>query len=830
MSYRKFIASAAAVAVVAPVVAPVVSMAASFPDVTEKTTHAEAILALVDAGIIKGNTDGTFKPDAQIKRGDAAVMVARALKLLDGTIPATTVTDLGNSNAVTQEAVAKLVNKGIVSGFTDKTFRPNETVTRGQMAKYIANAYQLPLGDGKTNFPDVDSSSDLAKYIDAIAEVGITKGKTDGTFGFGDNLKRGDFSAMVYRAENLKVAPAVKGVIAINATQVEVKFNKAVDPASLFTDGKSGAFKATVTLTTLDTVASGSLTGTLSADGKTLTVTSQNPLSKRYDVVVDGVKTTDSKDVTKYAETITIAADKTAPTIVSSVKTSASTYKVTFSEPLNSLGTVSYKFADGTAATVTEDFAPGAKEVTFTLDAGIAVGKVVTASFVGTQDKASNLLTPNPVTVTFAKGDRDGVAPSISSITQTGAKAYSVKFSEELSTATTTDLFAIAGNATVSVIKDSEDPTKYNVVTTNALDGLTTVSVAAVADLSGETLAASSKVVNFVKDSAAPKVASSAVVVDATDKQEYLEIKFDKDVELTAATVAATAGTSTKDFVTTTIADGDITAQTVAYKDVKNKKVVRVALATLLGAKNVKGATYSLDLAFAGVTSGAGVAATTAKTTFTRGEDGKPTNSTVLAAPVVSADADNNKVNVTFTGAVDGASATNVANYKVDGAVIESVTLQAASGGTQVAVLNLQAGSNTFTGVRNINVENVKAAGSTKTMLPYSTNAVSLKENVAPTVTSAKLTAVDKITFTFSEVVTDSTANDFEVLIGGLSQGTPENITATVSSANTVTVTVATIDATELSKGISLKALSTLDIADAAGNKLSVPANITVTQ
>ena len=142
----------------------------------------------------------------------------------------------------------------------------------------------------------------------------------------------------------------------------------------------------------------------------------------------------------------------------------------------------------------------------------------------------------------------------------------------------------------------------------------------------------------------------------------------------------------------------------------------------------------------------------------------------------------------------------------------------------------MQAGSNTFTGVRNINVENVKAAGSTKTMLPYSTNAVSLKENVAPTVTSAKLTAVDKITFTFSEVVTDSTANDFEVLIGGLSQGTPENITATVSSANTVTVTVATIDATELSKGISLKALSTLDIADAAGNKLSVPANITVTQ
>ena len=222
LSYRKFFASAAAVAVVAPVVAPVVSMAASFPDVTEKTTHAEAILALVDAGIIKGNTDGTFKPDAQIKRGDAAVMIARALKLLDGNIPTTTVTDLGNSNAVTQEAVAKLVNKGIVSGYPDKTFRPNETVTRGQMAKYVANASKLPLGDGQTNFSDVDSASDLAKYIDAIAEAGITKGNTNGTFGFGDNLKRGDFAAMVYRVENLKGAPEIESVVAKNTNQVEL--------------------------------------------------------------------------------------------------------------------------------------------------------------------------------------------------------------------------------------------------------------------------------------------------------------------------------------------------------------------------------------------------------------------------------------------------------------------------------------------------------------------------------------------------------------------------------------------------------------------------------
>src|SRR5690606_99579 len=108
-----------------------------------------------------------------------------------------------------------------------------------------------------------------------------------------------------------------------------------------------------------------------------------------------------------------------------------------------------------------------------------------------------------------------------------------------------------------------------------------------------------------------------------------------------------------------------------------------------------------------------------------------------------------NKVNVAFTGAVDGASATNVANYKVDGAVVESVTLQPLSNGTQIAVLNLKEGSNTFTGVRNITVENVKALGSTKTMLPFTTNVVSLNENIAPTVTKAELTTTTNINLTF---------------------------------------------------------------------------------
>lgn len=846
----------------------------AFTDVKDGQWFQEYVIAVSNAGIVHGMGAGLFAPNANLTRAQAAKMIVEAYGF-EGSADLSKFADHNTVTGKWSEApLSTAVAVGVINGKGNR-LAANDSISRQEFAVMLTRAIDAAAEDNSEQLlADVEKATtalDTAvkalntevkanEIAEAKAEVAVakqaitaletavvaakdvitTEASAKATAAI-DTAKKAieATEAVIAKAEEDAKVLVVESVQGISATQVEIKFNKAVDPASVFADGKSGAFKqgATVTFTSIETpaVAPGTLTGTLSADGKTLTVTAQNALSKRYDVVVEGLKDKNGKEIVKYDEMITIAADKTAPTIVSNVQTSASTYKVTFSEPLQSLGTVTYKFADGTTATVTNDFTAGAKEVTFTLDAGIAAGKVVTASFVGTQDKALNLLTPNPATVTFTKGNKDGVAPTVTSITQTGAKTYAVKFSEELSTAATTGLFTIAGNATVSVTKDSTDPTVYNVETTNVLEGATTVSIAAVTDLTGETTAATTKVVTFVKDAAAPKVVSGVVVKDATDNKEYLEVTFDKNVELSSATVDATAGTYSKDYVTTTLADGDITPQTVAYKDAKNKKVVRVALATLLGAKDVKDATYSLDLAFSGVTSGANVTADTAKVIFTRGEDGTASNATVLGAPSVSAGADNNKVNVEFTGAVDGASATNVANYKVDGAVVESVTLQPLSNGTQIAVLNLKEGSNSFTGVRNITVENVKALGSTKTMLPFSTNVVSLKENIAPTVTKADLTTTTNINLTFSEAVSNINNDDadFELYIGGVKSDKTlaVEVVAAGSEKSVLAVTVGTaLTADELAKGITLKATSKANIADNVSNTAKFADTITVAQ
>lgn len=641
-----------------------------------------------------------------------------------------------------------------------------------------------------------------------------------------------------------QMTPKVQSVSAINATQVEVSFNKAVDAKSLFADGVSGTFKSgVVSIRSIDSVTDGTLTGELSQDGKVLTVTSTQLFEKRYDVVVDKVKTTTGTDVEKFSKIISIDKDVTAPSILGTERITSTQVKVKFSEPMASAGSVTFKLSDGTTVsniTGHGSLVDGGKTIVLDLsNASVPVNKDITATFIGAADKAGNLLNPNPATVTFQKGDKDGVAPTVSSVTQTGASTFEIIFSEAIVGKPTVSIDKVAVNAK-SVVIDSKDATKVIVTAPSVLDGDKIITITGAVDGSGEAQAATNRVVKFVKDAVAPVLVSSAVVVDTTNMAEYLEFTFDKNVNLSSATVDVTGGSYVKNHVTTTLADSDITKKTVNYKDVNNKKVVRVELKTLLGNKSVEGAQYSVNLAFSGVKSEAGEAITTGTATFTRGQDGTLPNTDVVALAssnaIVQSTNDNSVIEVTFDKAVDAATATNTLNYIVGGAVVESATVNAKD--LTKVTLKLKADSNTFTGVRNVTVQNIKAAGSTVAMTT-TTKAVDLKENVAPTVTAQLQADLKTIKLTFSENVYQTAEGivDFGVLVGTdaykvedvaleKDSGLTTDVNKSVNTINLVLPT--TVTAAQLSKGLSLKALTTLDITDVAGNKLSVPANITI--
>lgn len=659
------------------------------------------------------------------------------------------------------------------------------------------------------------------------------------------------------------LTPAVESVSVVNAKQLEIKFNKSIKASTVVAGATSGTevkdtlLNGALTVSSLDghAVVINSAKAVLSEDGKSLVLTAQNSevFSGRYDVAVaaGAIKSTDNKDIAKYSATIT-AEDKVAPSIVATEQVSANEVKVKFSEPLSALGNVSFKLADGTSvaantsAGVSYTFTPGSTEVVFTLGTAVGANKSVNATFVGTQDYAGNLITPNPATATLNKGANDGVAPVVTDVTVVNSKKFEVKFSEALLSNPTV---TVAGSATgLTVTKSTTDSTKYVVESTTAITGLKTVAVSSFSDLSGEAGTAYSKVVNFSVDTTAPTLASAQVV--NVNSAEYLEVAFNEDVDVLAAldTLAIT-GTKVKDYVTNNVSLSNLpVAKFVAVEG--NAKAFRIKLTDLLSSDDVEGAVYNLTLTGKDSTSAntaivedksGNDSATSFKATFTRGKDGTPaSNAKATIDTTVDTNGiaivDTNTLTVGFNQELDGATATDAANYQVAGAVVEKVTLNPASGGKQTVTLHLKADSNTFTGLRNITISGVKAKNGL--VMDAYTTAEYLTENVAPLVSSAKLTSPSVITLTFNENVYNAATGsdvDFDLYVGTTKVTAATLDTEDVASGaakGTLTLTVSgyTLTAQDLATGLTVKAVDATDIKDANGNKFVAGTTLTVQQ
>ncbi|MFK5707837.1 5'-nucleotidase C-terminal domain-containing protein [Lysinibacillus boronitolerans] len=134
--------TAAALAVTAVAVVPA-SAASPFSDVKESHADFESIATLYAAGIISGYPDGTFKPDSNVTRGQAAKMIAGALKLDTKEVVDPKFTDISASNPY-YGSIAALVGLNVITGYGDNTFRPNQTITHGDLAKILASIPTLP--------------------------------------------------------------------------------------------------------------------------------------------------------------------------------------------------------------------------------------------------------------------------------------------------------------------------------------------------------------------------------------------------------------------------------------------------------------------------------------------------------------------------------------------------------------------------------------------------------------------------------------------------------------------------------------------------------------
>lgn len=145
-----------------------------------------------------GYAEGTFGPERNMTRAEVTTMFAR---LLTEQIEADK-TYSGTFNDVAKDCwaanyIGYMQQFGIVTGYTDGSFRPNAPVTRAEFAA-IASRFEK-LTQGSKSFTDVPDTHWAVKYINFAATRGWVTGYADGTFKPEHSITRAEVAAVTCR-------------------------------------------------------------------------------------------------------------------------------------------------------------------------------------------------------------------------------------------------------------------------------------------------------------------------------------------------------------------------------------------------------------------------------------------------------------------------------------------------------------------------------------------------------------------------------------------------------------------------------------------------------
>lgn len=172
----------------------------SYSDVQGTQWFSEHIGYLANKEQINGYNDGTFKPYQEITRAEAAVLIGRA-KSLDGALRKTTFSDV-SEKSFAAGYIQSAVDAGIISGYKDGTFKPDDKVTRGEMAILLAKAFKLsPTTSYTSIFTDLSPSMAAYPYILPIIDAKVTVGYGDNTFKPYNKITRSEFAAFLARIQ-----------------------------------------------------------------------------------------------------------------------------------------------------------------------------------------------------------------------------------------------------------------------------------------------------------------------------------------------------------------------------------------------------------------------------------------------------------------------------------------------------------------------------------------------------------------------------------------------------------------------------------------------------
>ncbi|MFA9446088.1 S8 family serine peptidase [Egicoccus sp. AB-alg6-2] len=176
-----------------------------FTDVSAASVHGPAVGCLVSLGITQGRTDGTYGAVDGLTRGQVATMVARALERAGRLPAAPTVgrfSDVAPTGYVHRDAIEALAAVGIVRGRTETRFAPHAITTRAEFAAIVTRTNEYLAGGPYRiygpKFSDTVGHADEG-LLRAASGLRVVTGMTDGRFAPDAPVRRDQAASMLGR-------------------------------------------------------------------------------------------------------------------------------------------------------------------------------------------------------------------------------------------------------------------------------------------------------------------------------------------------------------------------------------------------------------------------------------------------------------------------------------------------------------------------------------------------------------------------------------------------------------------------------------------------------
>lgn len=121
---------------------PILAKTVHFEDVRSDSYYYEAIMTLSSEGVINGFPDGTYKPEEKVTRAQTSIVLTKLFQLELKNESEPIFTDVPTNHPYYKE-IAAVQRAGIMKGNINKTFNPNSYLTRAEMAQVLVEAFKL---------------------------------------------------------------------------------------------------------------------------------------------------------------------------------------------------------------------------------------------------------------------------------------------------------------------------------------------------------------------------------------------------------------------------------------------------------------------------------------------------------------------------------------------------------------------------------------------------------------------------------------------------------------------------------------------------------------